>query len=200
MTATLDITAEQLGAEIVRQAMIFLHLIETRPNADWDDPRTPDTEAALALSLREAMQRLGWERGAPYCMAFAGAMVILALTKLMRAGSHPHQIAIKRVQQIVSPHVMTTSRVARSYGALSDEGCTGALWLAQHHNSDKGHAGVVRKFWVPGINMDTVEGNTSADAVHNQREGEGIFKKVRTKAINGSLITVGFIKPEVWLA
>lgn len=198
MQVNSPITKEQLGAEIVRQASLFMFLVETRPNADWDDPRTPYHEAELATALRGAMRELGWESGDAYCIAFAGAMALLAIRKLMI--NAPAAAACVRVKTLVSPSVMQTVGRARTRGYLSQEGSTGAIWLAQHGSGMLGHAGIVKTFHVPGINMATIEGNTSVDAVHDQREGEGIFAKVRTKMTNGNLHTQGFINPEVWLA
>ena len=40
--------AEQLGHEIIRQASRFIGLREVKPNADWDNPQTPQRDVALA--------------------------------------------------------------------------------------------------------------------------------------------------------
>lgn len=201
MTAVATITPIQLGAEVIRQARLFLHLVETRPNSEWDDLSTPAHEVVLADALKESMRAMGWQPGQPYCIAFAGGVTRLALIRL-GGMNHP---GVERLQKLVCPHVRASFNACKKAGLISAAPKSGALWLAGYTGSTSGHAGVVEyssSMTFRGhaeARMSTIEGNTSDTADGDQREGEGIFAKSRDQKKNGKLITLGFINPEVWL-
>ena len=119
--------AEQLGHEIIRQASRFIGLREVKPNADWDNPQTPQRDATLAGELRALMRPSPWEEGWAYCAAFAEGVVTAALKAL---GSTADQIA--KWQRVMTPHCVTSAANFKSRGLLSDDPETGAVWLARH--------------------------------------------------------------------
>ena len=67
MIAPASITAEVLGDQIVREASRFVGLREVRRNSDWDNPKTPERDYALAEELRRLMRPSPWEEGWAYC-------------------------------------------------------------------------------------------------------------------------------------
>lgn len=187
--------AASLGRAIVRQALLFKGLVESRPNASWDDPATPGPDAVQTEILLKVMGSLGWKPGQPYCMAFAGAMVSLAVSHHFMP-TYERSLRLIRVRQLITPGCVETAKRARLHGLLSDFGSPGALWIAQHGDTPRGHAGVVTAWAQEGQLMKTLEGNTD-DA--GSREGDGIFEKLRDPKRNGSLHTLGFIHPDAWL-
>lgn len=193
MATATTITPIALGAEILRQARLFLHLVETRPNAEWDNLATPAHEVVLADAMKEAMRAIGWQPGQPYCIAFAGAMVRLALIRL-GGMNHP---GLARLASVVCPHVRASFNAARKRKMIVATPQPGAIWFAGHDGSTNGHAGLVEYPTTTRIN--TIEANTSGTNDGDQREGEGIFTKSRARERNGKLITLGFLNPEVWL-
>jgi hypothetical protein len=196
--STSTIMAAPLGAEILRQGRLFLNLIETRSNSEWDNPDTPEVERALAKVMRDSMEHFGWVPGQPYCIAWGGAMVKLALERL---GLFKGEVRAL-VEAVITPGVMNTVEAAKKRGMLSQQAEPGAIWLARWGTSWRGHAGLVKRFPESGSSwMDTIEANTSAEQGDGpkQREGDGIFAKGRRKDRNGALITQGFINPGAWL-
>ena len=185
------VTPAILAAEIIRQAKLYENLLERRPNAEWDDPRTPDAERALNAQLNAVMAEAGWEAPWPYCMSFAEGMVILAL---LRLGYQSAQFS--RVRKLITPHVMTTVRNLSGIKALSARPVEGALWLARHGSTDRGHAGIVVANFTG--TMTTIEGNTSStfESAEKDRQGDGVFRRARNWESNGKLKTMGFLTPE----
>lgn len=57
-----------------------------------------------------------------------------------------------------------------------------------------GHAGIVTGVSKDGKLLDTIEGNTGPEAAVN-REGDGVYKKVRSRKGSSKMKVVGFIKP-----
>lgn len=184
-------TAEALAAEIIRQAEAFQNLKEVVPNKKWDNSATPGPDSVLNARLTEVMESAGWEAPWAYCAAFAEGMIILALRQL---GCQPGQYA--RLRKLIQPGVMNTVRALSSVQALSAQPVPGALWLARHGNTDKGHAGIVTSARGNGL-MSTIEGNTTSDFKDSasDRQGDGIFPRARNVAINGNLKTMGFLTP-----
>lgn len=189
------ITPALLGAEIIRQASLYANLYEKRPNAEWDDPRTPEPERALNAQLIAVMQEAGWEAPWAYCAGFAEGMVILALRRL---GYQSAQYS--RVRKLITPHVMTTVRNLAGADALSAAPVPGCLWLARHGSTDKGHAGIAVNVRGGGT-MTTIEGNTSStyQGPEKDRQGDGIFYRERNWGSNGNLKTMGFLTPDAIL-
>ncbi len=185
------VNAISLGREIIRQASLYENLLECRSNAEWDNPATPEAERALNAQLTAVMKEAGWEAPWAYCMSFAEGMVILALRRL---GYRPEQTT--RLRKLITPHVMTTVRNLSATDHLSVLPVTGALWMARHGSTDKGHAGIVIHTRQGG--MTTIEGNTSStyQGPDCDRQGDGIFRRERNWETNGGLKTMGFLSPE----
>ena len=67
---------DALAAQIVREASRFVGLREVRRNSDWDNPRTPERDYALAEELRQLMRPSPWEEGWAYC--YTGDIEVLS--------------------------------------------------------------------------------------------------------------------------
>lgn len=188
---TSPITPELLADAILRQASAFAGMVEREPNARWDDPETKEADAARNRLLTAAMEEAGWQAPWAYCMGFAEGMVLLALREL---GYADRQVAM--IRRVLSPHVMTTVRGLARLDRLSTTPEKGALWLARHGNTDTGHAGIVSRVH-PGT-MGTVEGNTSTTYLgpDKDRQGDGIYRRIRNWDQNGNLRTMGFLEPD----
>ncbi len=66
----------------------------------------------------------------------------------------------------------------------------GSIAIWRHGNTDKGHCGIVTK---EGDDyFETIEGNTGPGAGIN-REGDGVYKKIRSKNPKGNMKLLGFI-------
>lgn len=182
------ITETALTNMILREASRFTGLKEVRPNAVWDDPKTPGPDTALSNELRRIMKPAPWQEGWAYCAAFPEAIVHQSLIRL---GATPEQIT--RFTQLHGPHVMTNVRAFRKAGLIDQRPSPAALWLARHGTTDRGHEGIVV---VPeGQRMSTIEANTSAgaDIPAKEREGDWITNRIRNQSTNGQLITQGFV-------
>lgn len=184
-------TAEQLGNEIVRVAGQFIGLREVRPNADWDNPRTPSVEAALARVLRDMMRPSPWEPGWAYCAAFCEGVVTSAMKYSGATSAH-----VRRWQETMTPHCVTSAANFRKLRLLSGTATTGAIWLARHGSTSNGHAGIVTA--IRGEWLCTIEANTSLDATsaEKDREGDWITTRIFPRRGRGRLQTIGFITPE----
>jgi hypothetical protein len=180
-------SADAMALRVIAVATDFVGLGEVASNAHWDDARTLWPETDKDVWLRTWMQKVpGWKPGAPYCAAFAGAVVAAVL----------YSARVSMVQlnnsflDVWTAHCMTNVRHLQRRGLLSAEPVPGALWLARHGTTDSGHAGIVAA--VNGRQMSTIEGNTN-DA--GGREGDGIFTKLLPIKGRGNLITQGFLHP-----
>lgn len=184
--------AQVLGAEIVRQARIFLHLQEVVPNRKWDDPRTPEPEKALSELLSKEMQSAGWPPGAPYCAAFAEAVSVLAMRRL---GVDEWSIFVYR--KAFTPHCVTTFNNFQKLGAVSSVPAIGGVGLARWGKTSRGHCWVAVQPSKTFESMATIEGNTSAQFISHakERQGDGIYERTRNTRQNGQLKTLGFVNP-----
>jgi hypothetical protein len=175
---------------LLREAGRFVGLRETVSNRAWDKPSTAGSDKALSDELRGLMRPAPWEDGWAYCAAFTEGMVVVALRRL---GMGEKEIA--RFAKLHGPHVMSNVRAFKAAGLLSQVPVPGALWLAQHGTSDRGHEGIVVGF--DEGRMATIEANTSAgaDVPAKEREGDWITNRVRNPKSNGILMTRGFVTP-----
>lgn len=182
--------ADQLAIATLRHASRFLGLREIRPNADWDLPATPGPDKELAEELRTLMRPSPWKEGWAYCAAYCEGMVLAALSEL---GAPPQQI--KRWQDTMTPHCVTSARNFRKLGLLAATPSPGAIWLAQHGSTTKGHAGFVTS--VRGLTMATIEANTSLDKTTPEKDREGDWITTRLGPVKGraTLRTLGFVHP-----
>lgn len=177
-------TPQELATGLIAHATNYVGLVETEQNARWSKP-------ALSASLLKLLRRVPWwSPGAAYCAAFDGAVVVQTLeaAKLDPAPFLKNWTA----------HCMTNVRKMRALKLLSADPVPGALWLARHGATDSGHAGIVTD--VNGANMATIEGNTSPGKAGSQRNGDGIYARVRDIRCNGDLVTQGFVHPVALLS
>lgn len=183
-------TSDQLAQGIIRHASRFVGLREVKPNSNWDNPSTPGPDRALVDELRSLMRQSPWQEGWAYCAAFAEGMVLAALRSL---AATPAQI--KRWQQTMTPHCVTSAGNFRKLGLLSANAEPGSIWLARHGSTSNGHAGIVTA--VRGVSMATIEGNTSLDpnTSAKEREGDWITNRIRFLKGSGTLNTLGFVTP-----
>lgn len=191
----MKVAPETLGGQIVREASRFVGLREVRKNSDWDNPKTPERDYALAEELRQLMRPSPWEEGWAYCAAFGEGVVVAAL----RALGFPEP-KVKRWQKVMTPHCVTSAGNFRVKGMLTDKPATGAIWLARHGSTSNGHAGIVTA--ASGKSMATIEANTSLDPTTpaKDREGDWITTRLRGLGGTGSLKTMGFVTPASILA
>lgn len=186
--------ADQLATATLRHASRFLGLREIRPNADWDLPSTPGPDKALAEELRALMRPSPWKEGWAYCAAYCEGVVLAALRALGASAAQ-----LKRWQDTMTPHCVTSARNFRKLGLLSAVPTPGAIWLAQHGSTTNGHAGLVTS--VRGVSMATIEANTSLDKTtpEKDREGDWITTRLGFVKGRGALQTLGFVHPEAIL-
>ena len=184
------IQPQQLIDRIITTASNFVGLVEIEDNSHWDDPRTPMRDVDKDVWLRTWMEKIsGWEPGAPYCVAFDGAVIAASLYQL--------GVPIEKFLANWTAHVMTNVRYLRALGLLSSSPTRGGVWLARHDDSDNGHAGIVVD--VHGSTIVTIEGNTSAGPTadpEQQRQGDGIWLRTFPQSGRGDLVTQGFVRVE----
>jgi hypothetical protein len=191
----MNVSTDTLAAQIVREASRFIGLREVRKNSDWDNPKTPERDYALAEELRKLMRPSPWEEGWAYCASAAEGWVAAALRSL----EFP-ETKIQRWHKVMTPHCVTSAGNFRARKLLTDKPATGAIWLARHGTSSNGHAGIVSA--ASGKSMATIEANTSLDPTTpaKDREGDWITTRVRGIGGTGSLKTMGFVTPASILA
>lgn len=187
-------TPDQFAVALIATATDFVGLVETRQNRAWDDPRTKLVETEKSDHLSAAMSEFGWDPGEPYCAAFDGAVVALTAR---RCGLRYHEF-----RRIWTPHCMTNVRKLKSLGLLDGQPSPGALMLMQHGNTDRGHAGVCCHIegMYPNRMLITIEGNTMPGTDGDQRQGDGIYQRVRNVWTNGSLKTQGWLSAKSLLS
>jgi len=189
--STPRITETALANMILKIALEFVGLKEIKPNARFDDPKTPGVDVEKCERLRAMMRPAPWKEGWAHCAAFVEGVVCEALR---RCGATEEMV--QRFARIHGAHVMTNVREVIRLGLLSPAPSIGALWLAQFGSTSKGHEGIVQ---VPVVNpgrMTTVESNTSAgpaQTANGDREGDWITSKSRSHRTNGKLKTRGFL-------
>lgn len=182
--------AEQLATQIISEASRFVGLREVKPNAQWDNPSTPGPDAALVLELRTLMRPVPWEEGWAYCAAFAEAAVRAALIRLNIKPAEADGFL-----KVMGPGVLVSFRAFQKLGLTTNVPSAGAIWFAQHGNTDQGHAGIVTGTSARGVLMNTIEGNTSLDSKDARRDREGDWITTRTFEARGrgTLHTLGFL-------
>lgn len=183
--------AGNISERIIATALHFVNLVETKSNAEWDDPSTPGVDSR-ARELRAALIAAGFSQGQPYCMAFAEGVWRIAYAE----ASAP--VAIQaRIKSLLCPHVMTSFRACRTAGLISTTPIAGAIGFMQKGASDSGHAFIVRA--VADGYLRTIEGNTSPapGSAAADREGDGVFEKQRRFSLSrtSGLWIRGFLNP-----
>lgn len=184
----------QLANAIIRYASRFIGLREVRPNAEWNNPATRGDDAELSRELREIMRPSPWEPGWAYCAAFCEGVVASALFWLGLSNAH--------FRAVMSPHVLTSAREFRKLGLLSVDPAPGSIWLAQHGQSNNGHAGIVTASEGGRTKIATIEANTSLDSSNpaKDREGDWITTRIFPVRGRGTLRTLGFVTPSAILS
>ena len=191
----MKVSPDTLATRIVREANRFVGLREVRKNSDWDNPKTPERDYAIAEELRKLMRPSPWQEGWAYCAAYCEGVVAAALRSL----EFP-EAKIQRWHKVMTPHCVTSAGNFRARKLLTDKPATGAVWLARHGTSSNGHAGIVTS--VSGKSMSTVEANTSLDPTTpaKERDGDWITTRIRPVGGPGSLKTMGFVTPQSIIA
>lgn len=133
----------------------------------------------------------GVAAGEPWCAAFTG-FVIKTVDATMKA----IEIDQDSTALALSEHVMTLWNKAPKE-AKSSTPEAGSLVCWQLYKDGKptgsGHIGIVVKV-VDSQKIETIEGNTN-DGKGVERDGVGVYKRVRDIAGAGSMKVVGFLKP-----
>lgn len=173
-----------INERIIADARQFANLIETKSNAEWDDPATPGIDARARL-LRATLIATGWQPGWAYCAAFVEGIWSLAYAEVGSA-------QLVRVKRLLTASVMQSLANCQKENLIARSPVPGAIFFMQNGKSWTGHAGIVTKaddqrFW-------SVEANTSPapGSVQAEREGDGIF--------DGKQHRIDFSpKPGLWL-
>jgi hypothetical protein len=180
-------TGEQLASALIFTATNFVGLEETKQNREFDDPRTKAVETEISKQLVRDMSEFGWKPGEPYCAAFLGAVVSMTA----RSCGLPYD----KFRSIWTAGCMRNVRNLQALSLLDKQPSRGALMLFRYKETQKGHAALVceveGKF--PNRNLITIEGNTMVGRKGDQRQGDGIYQKIRNVTNNGSLVTQGFL-------
>lgn len=175
---------------LIKRSEEFEGLVETKENAQWDNPLIAGLQKEQSLKIISYMNQIkGWTSGAPYCSAAVGAFVIMALQDC--------KLSPNKFIANWTAHVMTNVRFLKSKNILSVTPSLGSIWLAKSGNTDSGHTGIVLD--IKGDMLITIEGNTSAGETSNialQRSGDGIYRRKFSKNGRSSLITQGFLSSE----
>lgn len=129
--------------------------------------------------------------GEPWCAAFTG-FVIKTVDATMKA----LELDQGETQLVLSEHVMTLWNKAPE-AAKSKTPEPGCLVCWQLYKDGKatgsGHVGVVVKV-LDSKQIETIEGNTN-DGQGVERNGVGVYRRIRDIAGAGSMKVVGFLKP-----
>lgn len=164
--------------------------IETKNNAEWDDPNQAGWQKEQSDKLVKYMSKIKpWVKGAPYCSAAVGAIIIMALEDC--------KLQTLKFESIWTAHVMTNVRLLKFKHILSITPSLGCVWLAKFGNTDSGHTGMVID--IKSDELITIEGNTVPGQTVNQqkqRAGDGFFRRKFHKSGRGVLKTQGFLSAE----
>ena len=175
---------------LIKRSEEFEGLVETKENAQWDNPQIAGWQKEQSLKIVSYMNKIkGWTSGAPYCSAAVGAFVIMSLEDC--------KLSPNKFIANWTAHVMTNVRILKSKNILSVTPSLGSVWLAKSGNTDSGHTGIVLD--IKGDMLITIEGNTSVGETSNaalQRAGDGIYRRKFSKNGRSSLVTQGFLSSE----
>lgn len=188
-----QLTAEDFGNLVIREASRFVGLREVRPNANWDNPATPGPDTALVTELRELMRPTPWQPGWAYCAAFCEAVVRRVLQRVAATKDES-----ARFLSVMGPGVRVSFNAFKERKLTTPTPVPGAIWFARHGTSEQGHAGIVTGVSMAHQHMSTIEANTSLDSTdpRKDREGDWITTKTFPAKGRGDLITLGFVSPK----
>lgn len=193
------INPDRLGRRICEVAMRYNGLKEIKPNAKFDNPKTPGQDPE-AVELLQMYREAGWEEGWSHCAAFVDGVVCKALRL---EGATPDQV--KKFTKLMQLGVMNSVRafqgasMLRGVASLSTTMANlapGSIWLARHGATPQGHTGIVLSYG-RDMTISTIEANTSKDAApgDKDREGDWITTKIFSAVGRGTLRTQGFVTP-----
>lgn len=187
-------TIEVIGQKIIDHADDFINLYEIKANAEWRSIVNSKDGKTLSDLLVKEMERGGWQKGWPYCMAFAEAAWRYAYEALEAPEALRKEIFTK-----LTPSSMVTYNNFKA--KITKTPVPGAIFLMQHGKTSNGHAGIV--CGVKNGVMATIEGNTSskgATSVESDRNGDCIVKKTRPVnfSVSSGLYLKGFLNPIPW--
>jgi CHAP domain len=128
----------------------------------------------------------------PWCMAFVQSCIINALRQFEIA--HPQVKGIMANALFASEHCVTVFNKT-DVRCRSIKPTVGSIVIWKNKNNSNGHTGIVAEV-KPDGSFITIEGNTDADTGLN-REGNGVFQKLRSNRGYGDMQLLGFIEP--WL-
>jgi hypothetical protein len=124
----------------------------------------------------------GKAEGEPWCAAFVQFCI-----REVEVNFKPTVVSFR------SEHCMTiwnkTPGVHR-YGSPKP----GFLVIWNYVGTASGHIGIVRRV-IDEFTIETIEGNTAPDDNRIEREGDGVYRKIRTTKTVGKMKLVGFIAP-----
>lgn len=130
--------------------------------------------------LIEAFQKVtAAPNGSPWCLSFIQALIAFTEKELGLKSPLPNIAGVFDLWN-------TAPRECRL--ALPEPGSI-ALW--KRVGSPAGHCGLV--LGAHNISFATVEGNTS-NSIHIDREGDGVFFKIRPRGGLGAMVELGFLK------
>lgn len=187
--------ADEIGKEIISNAMHFVNLYETKANAEWHSILDPSKGKAESDELIVAMKATGWNFGLPYCAAYVEAIWRMSYKKLNAPTAIQNDVALK-----LTPSVILSYNNWR--GKVSRNPVPGSIFFMQNGSSSTGHTGIIVA--CDGYTLATIEGNTSAGkavSTEADRNGDGIFKKTRTLDFSiksKGLHLLGFLNPIEW--
>jgi len=108
----------------------------------------------------------GHTPGAPYCASFAKSCAL-------ESAETPTERKV--IQQVLTPHSLTSLANAKKAGLYSATPTPNSIAIFQKGNSTSGHSAVVESVNQDGT-INTIEGNTGAGG---GREGDGVYRKTR---------------------
>ena len=132
----------------------------------------------------------GKAQGEPWCAAFVGFVL-----KTVEDTFQALEIEAQPCALTLSEHVMTMWAKAPADKKLSKPE-VGSLVVWQMYSKEgkatgSGHIGLVTR--LIGEKFETVEGNTN-DGLGVEREGVGVFKRVRSHVVSGPMRVMGYLR------
>lgn len=122
---------------------------------------------------------IGKSESEPWCMALIQSAIAFIETFNCKSGVYP------------SEHCLTVwNKSVCEKPAIPKAGDI-VIW--QFNGTSKGHAGVVLS--VDKNGMTTIEGNTGPLVKEIEREGDGVYKKLRSLQGSEKMRVVGFLRP-----
>ena len=147
---------------------------ETKNNVEFSNPE-----------FKDYIKQGGHTPGAPYCASFAKSCAL-------ESAETPTERKV--IQQVLTPHSLTSLANAKKAGLYSSTPTPNSIAVFQNGKTQSGHMAVVDSVNPDGT-ISTIEGNTGAGG---GREGDGVYSKkrnIKSQNKNG-LHIVGYINFE----